>query len=107
MEPRFGPLEEEEAERLAHLAIEEDIPEEDVTSASLIPAGAHVRGAFVPRTRAVVCGIPVVIKLFSHLERGIACRALRRDGEEAEPGQAILEVEGPARPILAGERSAL
>src|SRR5882672_3453373 len=105
--PRFGPLEEEEAERLVQLAILEDLPRGDVTTDTLIPAGIRARAAFVPRQDGVVCGIPVVEKLFSHLEPRIVCRPAAADGAPIRAGEPFLAVEGPARAILSGERSAL
>jgi nicotinate-nucleotide pyrophosphorylase (carboxylating) len=107
MEFTFGRAEEEEAERLIRLALAEDLPEGDVTSEALIPPGARARGAFVPREPGVVCGLPVVVKVFSVLDPRIAARAVAADGSEVKPGERLLTLEGPARAILGGERTAL
>jgi nicotinate-nucleotide pyrophosphorylase (carboxylating) len=107
MDLKFARSEEEAAERLIRMALAEDLPEGDVTSESLIPPGVSVRAAFVPRQAGVLCGIPVVLKLFTILDPRVRCRPLATDGEEARAGSAFLEVVGPARAILAGERSAL
>jgi nicotinate-nucleotide pyrophosphorylase (carboxylating) len=105
--PVFGPAEEAEADQLVRLALAEDLPGPDVTSEALIPPGARARGAFVPRGPGVVCGLPVVLKVFSALDARISARALVSDGREVEAGERLLELDGPARGILAGERTAL
>jgi len=107
MEPTFGPAEAEEAQRLVRMALSEDLPEGDVTSEALIPPGARARGAFVPREPGVVCGLPVVAQVYSALDSGIVLRALVADGSEVKPGERLLTLEGPARAVLMGERTAL
>ncbi len=103
----FGQAEREEASRLIGLALAEDIPGEDITTQSLIPPEVRIRGMFVAREGGIVCGIPVVAELFSRLDGRITLRPLQSDGQMARPRQEILEVTGPARPILTGERTAL
>ncbi|MGH9363398.1 MAG: nicotinate-nucleotide diphosphorylase, partial [Thermoanaerobaculia bacterium] len=103
----FGPEEEAEADRLIRIALAEDLPAGDVTSESLIPGRARVRAAFVPREAGPVAGIPVAVRLFAALDRRIEVGPAARDGAGVEAGREILEVAGPALPILAGERAAL
>ncbi len=104
---KFGPPEAEEADRLIGLALAEDLSGGDVTSEALIPPGVRVRGAFAARSRGVICGIPVVERLFAKIDPTIALKALQADGDEARAGVPFLEMSGPARSILAGERTAL
>ncbi len=103
----FGPAEAQEADRLIALALAEDIPAGDVTSEAIIPAGVRVRGGFAARSHGVICGIPVVERLFAKLDAAVGLNARQEDGEEARPGVPFLEVSGPAWAILAGERTAL
>lgn len=103
----FGPREWEEAMRLIGLALAEDLPGPDVTSQALIPPEVRVRGAFVPRHEGVFCGGPVIVALFETLDRRVTVRPLRPDGERVRAGEQVLEISGPALPILAGERAAL
>jgi len=103
----FGPSEAEEADRLIRLALDEDIPGDDITTRSLIPPRARIRGKFVFRESGIACGIPVAMELFGRLDRRISLNPLKRDGQAVQAGQGILEVFGPAEPILAGERISL
>lgn len=103
----FGPLEWEEAMRLINLALAEDLPGPDVTSESLIPPDARIRGALVPRQEGVLCGGPVIVALFETLDRRVSVQALRGEGDRVNAGEQVLEISGPALPVLSGERTAL
>jgi nicotinate-nucleotide pyrophosphorylase (carboxylating) len=84
----------------------------DVTSAATVPTGAVFSGRIVARDAGVVCGLPLVDRLYWLLARacasdGVECFPLVAEGADVQPGTAVMEVEGPARVVLAGERSAL
>lgn len=84
----------------------------DVTSTATVPTGAVFVGRIVARDTGVVCGLPLVERLYLLLARACAsdaveCFPLVAEGADVEPGTAVMEVEGPARVVLAGERSAL
>jgi nicotinate-nucleotide pyrophosphorylase (carboxylating) len=103
----FGTEETADAERLIQKALEEDLPGEDVTTVPLIPERVRVRGGFVARRDGVLCGLPVVERVFALLGPGIELTAHAADGDGVGPGRPFLEVEGPARPVLTAERTAL
>ena len=44
---------------------------------------------------------------FARLDRRVTVRAVRRDGDRLGPGDTVVEIEGPTRPVLGGERVAL
>jgi nicotinate-nucleotide pyrophosphorylase (carboxylating) len=84
----------------------------DVTSAATVPAQTRFGGRIVAREAAVVCGLPVVSRLYEVLAAAagsdpVECFPLVAEGASVGPGTAVLEVEGPARTVLAGERTAL
>ena len=84
----------------------------DVTSAATVPADAVFAGRIVARDSGVVCGLPLVARLYELLARAAAgdaveCFPLVAEGAPVAPGVAVMEIEGPARVVLAGERSAL
>ena len=86
--------------------------ERDVTTASTIPADAVFSGRIVAREEAVVCGLPIAARLFELLARASGeeapeCFPLVAEGAAVGAGTAVLEVDGLARVVLAGERSAL
>jgi nicotinate-nucleotide pyrophosphorylase (carboxylating) len=87
-------------------ALREDIGSGDVT-AQLVPEAQRVRGRVITREEAVLCGRPWVEETFRRLDAGIRLTWQARDGEQVSPGAVIFEIEGRARPILTGERTAL
>ncbi len=87
-------------------ALEEDVGSGDVT-ASLVPPTQIVRGEVVTREDAVLCGAPWATETFRQLDGRIALEWSVRDGEPMRAGQTVLRVQGPARPVLTGERTAL
>ena len=86
--------------------------ERDVTSAACVPTDALFSGRVVARQDGVVCGLPVVARLFDVLARavgsgGVECFPLVAEGAEVPAGTAVMDLVGPARTVLAGERAAL
>ena len=87
-------------------ALREDIGAGDVTAA-LVPQAQSVRGQTLIRETAVLCGRPWVEECFRQLDPAIRLHWHARDGAALAAEQVIFELEGPARPILTGERTAL
>ncbi|HVS76767.1 MAG TPA: carboxylating nicotinate-nucleotide diphosphorylase [Steroidobacteraceae bacterium] len=87
-------------------ALREDIGSGDVT-AQLVPESQRVRGRVVTREHAVLCGRPWAEETFRRLDAGIRLTWRAQDGDHVEKGAVIFEIDGPARPILTGERTAL
>jgi len=84
-------------------ALLEDGAFRDVTSA-IIP-NRRVTGRFLAKQDLVVCGLDLAARAFRHV--GVAFRPLVRDGRTARKGTILATVSGPARRVLAGERTAL
>ena len=87
-------------------ALREDIGGGDLT-AQLVPEAQRVRGRVTSREPAVLCGRPWAEATFHRLDPGVQLTWRARDGEPVAPGAVIFEIEGRARPILTGERTAL
>lgn len=89
-------------------ALTEDHVREDVTTALLgAAADRSAVGTFIAEEACVVAGLPVAAEVFRQLGVRDALAPLVEDGAAAEAGQPIAEVRGPARQLLAGERTAL
>ena len=95
-----------EIEANARRALAEDIGSGDIT-AQLIPAERMAHATVITRESAVICGTAWVDAVFRQLDPRVAVHWQVRDGERASPNQAIFHLEGPARALLSGERSAL
>ena len=83
----------------------EDVGAGDVTTEAVVPADTSLAAALVLRERGIVCGLELAESVFRELDPDVEFEYLARDGDEAE-GEAAL-VEGRARALLTGERTAL
>ena len=87
-------------------ALAEDVGAGDLT-AGLVPAAAMARARIVAREAAVLAGRPYAEAVFREVDARVACRFSAADGERVAAGAVVCELEGPARGLLTGERSAL
>ena len=88
------------------LALEEDVGSGDLT-AGLIPPGEHSRVEVVCRESAVLCGMPWFDEVFRQLDAAIDIHWHVAEGVQVETGSLVCNLEGPTRPLLTGERTAL
>lgn len=96
----------EEIRSSAARLLAEDIGTGDIT-AELIPADQWAKARVVTREAAVLCGSAWVDELFRRLDGRVALHWLAADGDQLQTEQTFLELEGPARSLLTGERAAL
>ena len=87
-------------------ALREDVGSGDVTAA-LVPEDQHVEARVITREDAVLCGTAWFDAVFRALDRDIRVTWSAADGERIAQGAGLCRVEGRARPILTGERTAL
>jgi nicotinate-nucleotide pyrophosphorylase (carboxylating) len=99
-------LSDAEIERNVSAALAEDVGCGDLT-ALLAPVERIARAAVVSRERAVLCGSAWFERCFRKLDPAVAIAWRARDGERLAPGMEVCRLEGPARALLTGERSAL
>jgi nicotinate-nucleotide pyrophosphorylase (carboxylating) len=88
------------------LALAEDVGEGDVTSAATVDQQARARAVITQKAPGVVYGIDAAEQTFRSLDPEVAVQRLAPEGEWRERGP-VLELEGSARAILTGERTAL
>jgi nicotinate-nucleotide pyrophosphorylase (carboxylating) len=87
-------------------ALAEDLGAGDVTAA-LVPASQQVRAQIIAREPAVLCGADWVDATFKQLDPTIRVEWLAQDGDSLAANRPVVRLEGLARPILTGERTAL
>ena len=87
-------------------ALHEDVGRGDVTAA-LVPSEQRVRGRIVSREAAILCGQPWVEACFGQLDPQIRLTWHVAEGAPLAPGALVCTVEGAARGVLTGERTAL
>ncbi|UVL73487.1 carboxylating nicotinate-nucleotide diphosphorylase [Pseudomonas protegens] len=95
-----------EIEANVRRALLEDIGSGDIT-AQLIPAERLAKATIITREAAVVAGTAWVDAVFRQLDPRVAVHWQVADGERVVPNQVLFHLEGPARSLLTGERSAL
>ncbi|MEY3930353.1 MAG: hypothetical protein RLZZ516_2063 [Cyanobacteriota bacterium] len=83
----------------------EDIGRGDLSAAAL--SGRRGRAQWLAKAEGVFCGGVLVEPLFHQLDPAVNVRLLVADGEPVRAGQRLLELEGPAAALVAGERTAL
>jgi nicotinate-nucleotide pyrophosphorylase (carboxylating) len=96
----------EDLPRQVTCALQEDVGAGDVT-ASLVPASQWVRGEVITREDAILCGSAWARETFRQLDERIRLEFAAGDGAPLAAGARVLGIEGPARPVLSGERTAL
>jgi nicotinate-nucleotide pyrophosphorylase (carboxylating) len=87
-------------------ALREDVAGGDVT-ANLVPARQRVRGRVITREAMILCGVAWVEETFRQLDPQIRLNWQVEEGAQAQSDATLFTVEGPARSILTGERTAL
>lgn len=97
----FGILTEEKIREF----LREDIGYGDITSTALIEKVQQARARILFREEGVTAGLEETASLFAFL--GCTVKLQVEDGVRVGPGSCVMEVGGPARAILLGERTAL
>ena len=79
----------------------------DITSIATIPEATHAHAIMVARKAGVIAGLPLAAATFQKLSPDISIEAHVRDGGAVAASVHVLTISGPARAVLAGERTAL
>lgn len=92
--------------RNVHEALAEDIGSIDWTS-ELVNPSTTVRAVLTVREAAVLCGRPWFDETLAHVDVNLHAKWHFEEGNVMNPGDAVCEIRGPARSLLAAERTAL
>jgi len=95
-----------EIQRNVAAALAEDVGAGDLT-ALLVPEDARASATVITREDAIVCGTAWFDATFAALTPEATVRWLVQDGDAVDAGQALCDVQAPARALLTGERTAL
>ena len=86
-------------------ALAEDIGSGDLTAQLVPDAQAHAE--LLTREDAVLCGTAWCDEVFRQLDARVRMTWLKHDGEHVTANALLCRLDGPARALLSGERSAL
>lgn len=97
---------------LGHCSADPAVLEGDATSAATVPSVGVFHGRVVAREGGVACGLPLAERTYQLLatatgSEAVTCFPLVAEGTDIAPGDAVLEVDGSVRSVLAGERTVL
>ena len=87
-------------------ALKEDVGAGDITAA-LIPAQETSRARIICREDGVICGVAWVEEVFRQIDEAVQLTWHVKDGDVITADTLLLELEGPSRALLTGERCAL
>jgi nicotinate-nucleotide pyrophosphorylase (carboxylating) len=93
--------------RAIRLALQEDLSLGDVTTNALFPAPMPARACIVAQQSLVVAGLAAAVQTFRTVDASLVFSIHRKDGECAQDGDCLLQIEGDGRSILKAERVAL
>jgi nicotinate-nucleotide pyrophosphorylase (carboxylating) len=97
----------ENTKNIIRLALKEDHAWHDVTSRATMPGNKFITADLIVKNNGVICGLDIVKEVFKMLDTKSCTKAYVRDGAKVSKGKVVARVAGPAKAILAGERTAL
>src|SRR5258708_39175107 len=88
-------------------ALDEDTGSGDITTNSIVEAGAIAAGQIIAKQNGIASGLIIAQAVFLMIDGGGRFSSNISDGDEVRSGQVLMELKGSARAILTGERTAL
>ena len=89
-------------------ALEEDLGlAGDLTADSVAASGTRARARVVARRAGRIAGLQVSLSAFTLLDPSVSIQDALPDGSDVQGDATLALVEGPARPLLSAERTAL
>ncbi|HEU0251983.1 MAG TPA: carboxylating nicotinate-nucleotide diphosphorylase [Pyrinomonadaceae bacterium] len=96
-----------EISRAIKRALEEDIGSGDVTTDTIVPADASLRGRIVAKQDGVIAGLEIAKHVMLEVDTRINFTPNVVEGSRVTRSTVLADVDGPARALLTGERTAL
>ena len=93
--------------RVIELALMEDIGLGDITGDAILEETDLAAAEFLCKGEGIVAGIDVAGIVFSYCDHSITLHRLVQDGSAVNPGLVLARIDGNAKGILRGERTAL
>lgn len=97
----------EELTELVRRALREDVGEGDVTTSATVAPDASARALITQKAAGTIFGLDVAEACFALLDPEVRFERLARESGWREEGGPVLSMEGSARALLTGERTAL
>jgi nicotinate-nucleotide pyrophosphorylase (carboxylating) len=101
------PVSDDELTALVRRALAEDVGTGDVTTDATVAADVRARALITQKAPGVIYGLDAAELAFTLLDPDARFERLVAEGRWREQGGPVLAIEGPARALLTGERTAL
>ena len=88
-------------------ALQEDMPDGDITTESMVDSDALGQVELICKEDGVLCGLEVFHRVFYILDPKVKMTSSLGDGVEVLSGQVVAILHGNLRALLSGERTAL
>ena len=92
---------------LIERALNEDIGSGDITTNALIPVAMESKATMVAKASGIIAGMDIAASVFRMLSPEVVWNPLVKDGDKVVKGSLLVEMNGPFRALLSGERLAL
>jgi nicotinate-nucleotide pyrophosphorylase (carboxylating) len=95
------------ADRAVLAALEEDAAACDLTTQWSVPDGLVSEATIISRAHGIIAGLQLVDLVMHHIDPSVSAKPYLADGDTAKPGDILVQLHGPARSLITGERTAL
>ena len=95
------------ADKLILMALQEDIPSEDITTNSVMPEYKLGTVDLICKQDGVIAGLHIFKRVFELLDETVKVELFFEDGDEVKNTDLLAKVTGDIRVLLSGERTAL
>lgn len=94
-------------DELIKTALKEDMPYGDITTDNIVKPGTKAKAELIAKQNMVLAGMDVFERVFKLMDDSTVFSRQVRDGCKVSKETVFLELEGDARVLLKGERTAL
>lgn len=96
-----------EADKLIRAALAEDITNEDISTAAVMPEYKKGTAQLICKQDGTIAGLDVFARVFTIIDADTVCDFRVKDGDAVKNKDVLGTVTGDIRAILSGERTAL
>jgi nicotinate-nucleotide pyrophosphorylase (carboxylating) len=88
-------------------ALAEDVGSGDVTTNSIVPVDAGMRGQVIAKQSGIIAGLDIARAVYLAVDPQVDFQSLIEEGQSVENRQVLARVDGLTRSLLTAERTAL
>ncbi len=88
-------------------ALQEDMPQGDITSESIIPVDSLSQAIILAKDNGILAGMDVAKRVFEKIDSGVEFEKKKNDGQKFRDSERLALLQGSSISLLKGERTAL